>query len=500
MSNNKYFDVAGASPGPYAVPAVVSIDPATGLPVGGGTDRELVVSTYVAKNAFTGASVGDTITATQIIDVSGTPTTVSTIWRNQTTAADLAGAPSAANLTLVGSNALTNAELRATAVAMSSVDLGVQADAAASTDTGTFSVIAFIKRTMQNWTTLLSRIPAALGQSAAAASFPVTLSNENVQDLHLVGQSGQSATINNILLPTTAGAAWLDCSGYRSGSVQLITTASGGTGLFECTNDPGGANPIVFSFQNNLLNTFLSSVAFSSSSGNAVLVFPIPARYIRLRISVAITGGSTQAFTKLSQVSTGSGMALGSFQLTGNTSLASVDSKLPALSSGRVPVASGLVANPSANFTRPADTTAYAVGDLVANNTTAGSVTPMSFTAASVSGGTFSALKVRLKKTGTSITNAAFKLHLYTTSPTVTNGDNGAFLSNQAATWLGSFDITSMTVFSDGAAGNGVATVGSAISVILASGQIIYGLLEARGAYTPISGEVFTVILEELQD
>ena len=45
------------------------------------------------KIAFEGASVGDTITQTQVIDPTGTPSTVSTIWRNQTTGADSAGAP-----------------------------------------------------------------------------------------------------------------------------------------------------------------------------------------------------------------------------------------------------------------------------------------------------------------------------------------------------------------------------------------------------------------------
>lgn len=82
---------------------------------GGGAssvDREFVVSTYTVKNAFTGASVGDTITCTQVIDVSSTPSTVSTIWRNQTTAADLGSVPVAANLTLVGSQALTDGQLR----------------------------------------------------------------------------------------------------------------------------------------------------------------------------------------------------------------------------------------------------------------------------------------------------------------------------------------------------------------------------------------------------
>ena len=38
--------------------------------------------------------------------------------------------------------------------------VGAPADSAASSDTGTFSLIAFVKRAMGNWTTLLARIPA----------------------------------------------------------------------------------------------------------------------------------------------------------------------------------------------------------------------------------------------------------------------------------------------------------------------------------------------------
>lgn len=110
------FDVANANP-------VVLIDPTTGQPYSASsatTDHEFVVTTYRVKTAFTNASIGDTVTATQVIDVStATPSTITTIWRNQTTAADLASAPSAANLELVGSNALTDAQLRASAVSIS---------------------------------------------------------------------------------------------------------------------------------------------------------------------------------------------------------------------------------------------------------------------------------------------------------------------------------------------------------------------------------------------
>lgn len=153
---------------------------------GSGTtvDKELVVTTYSVKTAFTGASIGDTITATQVIDVTGTPSTVSTIWRNQTTGVDLASAPSAANLTLLGSQALTDAQLRAAAVVISNqnlqnidTDLGAISDAAATTDTGSFSVISLFKRALQNWTTLLSRIPT-LGQKNMAGSTPVVISSD----------------------------------------------------------------------------------------------------------------------------------------------------------------------------------------------------------------------------------------------------------------------------------------------------------------------------------
>jgi len=41
--------------------------------------------------------------------------------------------------------------------------VGAPDDSAASSDTGAFGIIAFIKRAMQNWTTLLGRVPASVG-------------------------------------------------------------------------------------------------------------------------------------------------------------------------------------------------------------------------------------------------------------------------------------------------------------------------------------------------
>lgn len=155
----------------------------------------------------------------------------------------------------------------------------------------------------------------------------------------------------------------------------------------------------------------------------------------------------------------------------------------------------------SANFTRPADNTAYASGDLVANNTTAGSVTPMTFTAGRVDPGNFCIRRAKIKKSNATLTNAQFRLHLYSTLPTVANGDNAAFSSIEAG-YLGAIDVTVDQAFSTQAAGFGVPNKGSEINVALASGQAIYGLLEARAGYggAAANAEVFTVTLEAWQN
>lgn len=153
----------------------------------------------------------------------------------------------------------------------------------------------------------------------------------------------------------------------------------------------------------------------------------------------------------------------------------------------------------SANFTRPSNTTAYASGDLVASSTTAGSVAPLSWTVARVAAGTGCVRRARLKKSGTTPTNASFRLHLYLTAPTPANGDNGAWLTTHAG-YLGWVDLdasgTGGRTFSDGVGAQGGPGAGSEITFQLASGQTIYGLLEARAAYTPESAEEFTVDLE----
>lgn len=151
----------------------------------------------------------------------------------------------------------------------------------------------------------------------------------------------------------------------------------------------------------------------------------------------------------------------------------------------------------TSNFTRPANTTAYTSGDLIANNTTAASVTPLSWEIGQR--GPWFIRRARVKKSDTSTTNASFRLHLYESSPTCTNGDNGAWLTTHS-NYLGSVDITVDKAFSDSAGGEGVPATGADILITNLTGsqvKTIYGVLEARAAYTPGNAEVFTVVIEQ---
>lgn len=159
----------------------------------------------------------------------------------------------------------------------------------------------------------------------------------------------------------------------------------------------------------------------------------------------------------------------------------------------------------SSTITRPANTTAYASGNLVANSTTAGSVTNLQFTTlARISGGSGVIVGAQIQKSTNSVTNAAFRLHLFNTAPTYTSaGDNSAMTTVVVASakgYLGYIDITAMVGFSDVAWGSGAPDNSRGGIPYVATAQIIYGLLEARGAYTPGNAEVFTVTLDALQD
>ena len=156
--------------------------------------------------------------------------------------------------------------------------------------------------------------------------------------------------------------------------------------------------------------------------------------------------------------------------------------------------------NLAASFTRPNDTAAYGAGDLVANSTTAGAVVPLRIDLGNIVAaghGITRITRARLTKSGTSPANASFRIHLYEAAPVPQNGDNGAWSTDSAASWLGGIDVASMLAFTDGCTGTGSATAGSEMFLRLA-GAAIFALIEAKAAYTPVANEVFTLTLEDV--
>lgn len=164
-----------------------------------------------------------------------------------------------------------------------------------------------------------------------------------------------------------------------------------------------------------------------------------------------------------------------------------------------------MIINPSATFDRPTDTTAYASGDLVANSTTAGEVIPLKFNISKLPHKSGVVGYARLFKNHQTVTNATFNLHLFSQSPTVTNGDNGAVAVSTAQYYLGIIAID-MTTGAFVTATDSIkrerkldGTNAGLITFDISSdpaAREIFGLLEATAAYAPQNAEVFEVTLE----
>lgn len=149
----------------------------------------------------------------------------------------------------------------------------------------------------------------------------------------------------------------------------------------------------------------------------------------------------------------------------------------------------------SDSFSRPADTNNYDSGDLVANSTTAGSVTPLEFDIETGHGRGIEIVGATLQKSGTAVTNATFVLWLFASSPTPTVGDNGAFTSATVDTagFVGTLTFPAMSAYTDDAR-SVMYDNNDNIHLYLPATSTIYGLVVTGAAYTDeASAETFTV-------
>jgi hypothetical protein len=153
-------------------------------------------------------------------------------------------------------------------------------------------------------------------------------------------------------------------------------------------------------------------------------------------------------------------------------------------------------------MTRPNDTTAYASGDLVANNTTAGSVVPLDFN--TEGGGSYWLHRIVMRSSNPTVTNKNYRLFLFGTSPVVSNGDNGAFAvtnANGASSLFAILGSTTPISTSTGGSSLNVFTPLDSVGTFLRHAPIVvpgrfYGLLVANAAYTPTALETFACAAE----
>jgi len=156
-------------------------------------------------------------------------------------------------------------------------------------------------------------------------------------------------------------------------------------------------------------------------------------------------------------------------------------------------------------FTRPSDTTAYTIGDVVCNSTTA----PVVITFSNMPKGSNGVGMIQDSLCVTSAnqsTKPDIDLYLFDTSPTIDN-DNAAYtptdaelltlvgVVNFAASDFKAGDITS------GAGGNAFCHVRNLAMPFKCTGMTdnaLYGVVQARNAYTPVSAEVFTFRIKVL--
>ena len=144
------------------------------------------------------------------------------------------------------------------------------------------------------------------------------------------------------------------------------------------------------------------------------------------------------------------------------------------------------------DFTRPADTTAYAAKDAIAVSTS--SPTVFSFNIARIAAGAGTITKVRLW-TDQSTNVAQYRLHFYSVTPTAIN-DNAAFtiLWANRAKRVGFADIGPLSTEGTGSdSANGQNTDVRVPFVCAAASTTLYALVETLTAFTPASEQKFFI-------
>lgn len=161
---------------------------------------------------------------------------------------------------------------------------------------------------------------------------------------------------------------------------------------------------------------------------------------------------------------------------------------------------SPVVTNPTSTLTLPAATTAYGVGNLIANNATAGSVVVPSFALANSAGAARIGALVLTSNDSTSTAwgGQTIQIDLWRSAPTFTNGDRAAYaVATGSANYIGSFTGVLSPVAGDGVYGRFIITAGNDAALKLAAGTSVFWTMQSlTGSGVTGASKVFTLTPE----
>ena len=178
--------------------------------------------------------------------------------------------------------------------------LGRWDDAPATTDAGSFTLMQFVKRALQNWTTYLSRVPA-LGSALVSACTPVVAPKKLT--VNGFAPVALSTTYTN-LLDSAAGTAALDVTDYQSGDLCIVSTATTGSYTIQAALNSAFTSGVhTLQAQEKTVQTTLPlNAAVTPTAATRVFQLNLQGvNFLRVNLTTGLTAGTIQAFCVLNQ-------------------------------------------------------------------------------------------------------------------------------------------------------------------------------------------------------
>ncbi len=326
------------------------------------------------------------------------------------------------------------------------VNIGKTSDTSATTDTGTWSLLALFKR-------LVGKFPQTIGQKTKALSLSVALASDQ--------------TFASEYLEDTAAA-----------------TGDRGTFMLAVRRDTMSGSPVTTDGDYTQLSVNSTGYLHILDKNSDALLLVIGAK------DDAAATTDTGTFSLIALIKR-------QLQYQPEFGQATMANSMPVvIASDQTLEVQGNIAVVAASFTRPADGAAYLAGDVVANSVGAPTILTFANIARVIGKGGFLS-KARIW-TDDKTNVARYRLHLYNTSITML-GDNvpNTLLWANRVGYIGYIDFDAMSTENGTAATDVATTQNLALKMEYISGasRDIYGVLTTLDAFTPVTGKQYYIEL-----